>query len=277
MPIKMGNVYVGGGCVGNNHDGCTVMKLDLQRDEWTKLPQYNAMYFSMTSLTNRLLLVGGVDLVSPNRTNQIALFVSGRWTNPYPPMRIARQDPTVVSFRNYIIVIGGLDGQGMNTSSVEVLDVSSKRWYIADLLPKPKSQISASLIENTLYCMGGWDCTGYGTKTVHKVDLNDLIKKAVFKQAVPGLWQVIEDIPLKDSSPVCVGRSLLAVGGYDSCGIPSSSIYLYQQGAWVKVGDMPTARFNCTCSVLSSGEVIVAGGYNESSSISSAVNFLSIL
>ncbi len=67
MPIKMGTsvqsvvigdtVYVGGGGAGNDRDRCTVMKLE--QDQWTKLPEYTAMYFAMTSLANRLVLVGG--------------------------------------------------------------------------------------------------------------------------------------------------------------------------------------------------------------------------
>ena len=41
-------VYVGGGYRSNNYRGsCTVMKLDLQQDKWTKLPQYSAMYYAL--------------------------------------------------------------------------------------------------------------------------------------------------------------------------------------------------------------------------------------
>ena len=45
----------------------------------------------------------------------------------------------------------------------------------------------------------------------------------------------------------------------------------------MKVGDLPTARYRCTCSVLPSGEVIVAGGRTEiySNSIQT-VDFFSI-
>ena len=109
------------------------------------------------------------------------------------------------------------------------------------------------------------------------VDLKDLIAKAVFKQATPTLWQSIEDTIFGCSAPLSVGESLLAVGGWDDHYKPSSSIHLYQPDTrrWVKVGDLPTARYHCTCSVLPNGEVNVAGGFNGSSSIST-VDFLSI-
>ena len=288
MPIKMGapvqsvvigqSVYVGGGGAVNSRDSCTVMKLNLQRDEWTKLPQYSAKYFAMSSFANQLVMMGGRDPVTQKPTNQIAVFTSGRWTNPYPPMNIARSSSTAVSCNNYIIVAGGRDDLVRTSSSVEMLDVPLLRWYIAESLPSPRAAVKSTLIGNTLYLLGGLDHTSCSTKMVHKVDLNELITKAVSKQATPTLWQVISDTPLKFSAPLNVGGSLLAVGGWDDRYNPSSSIHLYQPDTmrWVKVGDLPTARDNCTCSVLPSGEVIVAGGQAGSYKYLSTVDFLSI-
>ena len=272
MPIKMGysvqsvvigdTVYVGGGTAINGRDMCTVMKLE--QDQWTKLPEYTAKYFAMTSLANRLVLVGGKDPRNNQPTNQLAVFESGEWTHPYPPMNIARSFSTAVSFNNHIIVAGGDDDKGRTLSSVEVLDVASRRWYIAQSLPNPRSILKSTLIGNTLYLMGGWDHTGI-TKTVHHVDLNELIAKAHSNLDTPTLWQTLQEVPLVFSAPLSIGRSLLAVDGRDDRANPSSSIHLYQPDTrrWVKVGDLPTARHNCTCSVLPSGEVIVAGGQTE--------------
>ena len=268
-------MYVGGGGAGSDRDQCTVMKLDLQRDEWTKLPQYSNKYFAMTSYANELVLVGGCKPVTFKQTDKIAVFASGRWTNSYPPMNTARQSSTAVCVNNHIIVAGGVDYQGL-TSSVEVLDVTSRRWYIAESLPNPRYLLKSTLIGNTVYLMGGDDNTT-STKVVHKVDLNELITKAVSKQATPTLWQSIEDTPLKQSAPLNVGGSLLAVGGRNDRFSPSSSIHLYQPDTrrWVKVGDLPTAQWNCTCSLLPSGEVIVAGGCSGSPG-NTPVEFLSI-
>ncbi|XP_064407286.1 uncharacterized protein LOC135352078 isoform X3 [Halichondria panicea] len=258
MPIEMGDsvqsvvigdtVYVG---AYNDRDRCTVMKLE--QDQWTKLPEYTAKWFAMTPLANRLVLVGGNDPRKNKPTNQLAVFESGEWTHPYPPMNIARIFSTAVSFSNHIIVAGGRDDKG-RTSSVEVLDVASRRWYIAQSLPNPRSELKSTLIGNTLYLMSA-------TKTVYHVDLNELVAKAVSNLDTPTLWQTLQEVPLLYSAPLSIGRSLLAVGGWDGNN-PSLSIHLYQPDTrrWVKVGDLPTARYNCTCSVLPSGDVIVAGG-----------------
>ncbi len=267
MPIKMSTtvqsvvigdtVYVGGGGGGDAGNDCIVMKL--KHNHWTKLPEYTAKWFAMTLLANQLVLVGGLTR-NVKRTNQLSVFKSGEWTHPYPPMNIVRHSSTAVSFNNHIIVAGGYD-KGP-TSSVEVLDVASRRWYIAQSLPNPRSDLKSTLIGNTLYLMGGYDHTTGATKTVHHVDLNELIAKALSNLDTPTLWQTIEDTPLEYSAPLSIGRSLLAVGGVDDKRNPSSWIHLYQPDTrrWVKVGDLPTARYNCTCSVLPSGKVIVAGG-----------------
>ena len=109
--------------------------------------------------------------------------------------------------------------------------------------------------------MGGFDHTG-ATKTLHHVDLNELTVEAPSNLDTPTLWQTLQEVPLMKSAPLSIGRSLLAVGGEDDRDSPSSSIHLYQPDTrrWVKVGDLPIARHSCTCSVLPSGEFVVAGG-----------------
>ncbi|XP_064407308.1 uncharacterized protein LOC135352081 isoform X10 [Halichondria panicea] len=284
MPIKMGysvqsvvigdTVYVGGGIADNDRNRCAVMKLE--QDQWTKLPEYTAKWFAMTSLANRLVLVGGNDPRKNKPTNQLAVFESGEWTHPYPPMNIARIFSTAVSFSNHIIVAGGRDDKG-RTSSVEVLDVASRRWYIAQSLPNPRSELKSTLIGNTLYLMGGYDHTS-PTKTVHHVDLDELIAKALSNLDTPTLWQTLQEAPLVLSAPLSIGRSLLAVGGRDDRENLSLLIHLYQPDTrrWVKVEDLPTARYSCTCSVLPSGEVIVAGGQTKPFTIIQTVDFFSI-
>ncbi len=230
-------VYVGGSTRSNRTDIYTVMKLE--QAQWTKLPKYTAKRFAMTSLANRLVLVGGDEGKKYKRT--LAVFESGNWTYSYPPMNIGRSYSTAVSFNNHIIVAGGTRDKGY-TSSVEVLDVASRRWYTAQSLPNRRSNLQSTLIGNTLYLMGGRDHTG-PTKTVHHADLNELIAKALSNLDTPTLWQTIEDTPLVYSAPLSIRRSLLAVGGQDDNLYPNSSIHLYEPDTreWVKVGNLSTA------------------------------------
>ena len=296
MPIKMGStvqsvvigysVYVGGGNADSVEDRHTVMKLDLQQDVWQKLPQSKTRSFAMISHANQLVLVGGDDQLTQTVSKQIAVFESGKWTHPDPPMNIARVCATALSFNDFIIVTGGrtqLKSKYYDLSSsdsVEVLDVRSGRWYIAEPICSKQAEMRSTQVGDIFYIIGGQIQQG-SNKEVYKVNLNELITKAVSKQATPTLWQTIQNIPLRNSTPLHVGRCLLAVGGNagDLLDKPRSSIYLYNPDTrrWVIVGDMPTPRFNCSCSVLPSGEVIIAGGQTGSGEwINIIVDFVSI-
>ena len=265
--VVLGNkVYIGGGGTGSGRDACTVMVYDIQRDTYSTLP-YNAFWFAMTALNDQLVLAGGRDLTSRKPTNQIAVLQSDKWTRPYPPMTIARYSSTAVSFNNHIIVAGGRDHQHRRISSVEVLDVTSNRWCIVDPLPVVRSEMKSVIVGDMCYIMGGLD-HAY-RKVVHSVNLRELTEKGVSMAtslATPkpvSLWQTedVDDTPLFYSAPLVLKQSILAVGGHDDIDV-STSIHLYQSGTrrWVKVGDLPTARSYCTCSVLPNGQVLIAGG-----------------
>ena len=266
--VVLGNkVYIGGGDARSDRDARTVMVYDIQRDSYSALPQYNAKYFAMTALNDQLVLAGGT---SRKPTDQIAVFQSDKWTYPYPPMSIARRSSTAVSFNNHIIVAGGRDDQGRRISSVEVLDVTSNRWCIADPLPVVRSSMKSVVVGDMCYIMGGVDHTSSRTKVVHRVNLRELTENAVSMATRPvSLWQTEEDTPLFYFAPLVLKQSLLAVGGRDDNSDASTSIHLYQSGTrrWVKVGGLPTARSHCTCSVLPNGQVLIAGGWDNSYSL----------
>ena len=69
--------------------------------------------------------------------------------------------------------------------------------------------------------------------------------------------------------------SLLAVGGKDKDGKAVTAIHHYQPdtGVWVKVGDLPSPRYDCTCSMTTDREVLVAGGWDEHKNRTKRVDF----
>ena len=89
------------------------------------------------------------------------------------------------------------------------------------------------------------------TKQVFQVSLPAITSQAVSQ------WYNLPDTPLEFSAALTANGSLLAVGGRRGQGDYSSAIHLYQpeRGLWVKVGDLPTARFSCSCTLLPSGEM----------------------
>ena len=264
-------VFVGGGTAIRYSDSRTVMMLDLQQDQWTKLPQYNAERFAMTAFDKKLILIGGwVRKGLQGAVKEVAVFESesGKWLYLYPPLNIARYGSTAVSYKNHIVVCGGIGGNALHTtlSSVEVLDMELKIWHTADPLPHPWTKLQSTILASTLYVMGGVDDDSEPTARVCKANLNDLIGNTTpqkAEQASSTLWQSIEDTPYERSAPLGVGGHLLAIGGEPTS--PTSKritpIYLYQPDTkrWVKVETVENLGLsNCTCTQLN-GNIFMTG------------------
>ena len=76
------------------------------------------------------------------------------------------------------------------------------------------------------------------------------------------IWKEIHGHHLIQSAPLSVSGFLLAVGGQDKDDKTVTAIHLYQPDTeeWVKVGDLPSPRHNCTCAMIADKEVLVVGG-----------------
>ena len=260
-------VYIGGGYVSSDRENRTVMVYDPKQDSYDTLPPYTCKWFSMAVVNNQLVLVGGKDVQTDTVTNQLGVWneQSKRWTHLLPPMTTACHSHLVVTHNNrWLVVMGGYDDK-THLSRVEILDTDSTQWYHAASLPQPLSHALPAIIGNMCYLLGGFAEGGAASQNVFSVCLDDLISQAVSQPAsarapsTPSTWQSLPNTPLDCSTALAFNGSLLAVGG-DMVG--STAIYHYQPSSrsWVKAGELPTERSTCTCTVLPSGDLYVAGG-----------------
>ena len=261
-------MYIGGGGSSSGM-GQTVMVYDPKQDSYDTLPPYTCIWFSMAVVNNQLVLVGGTTVQTYKGTNKLGVWneQSKRWTHPLPPMTIGCGSPSVATHNNrWLVVMGGYDDKTY-LSRVEILDTDSTQWYHAASLPQPLSRSLSAIIGNMCYLLGGFTKGGTASQKVFSVCLDDLISQAASKPAsasappAPSPWQSLPDTPLNCSTALAFNGALLAVGGGEIWG--STAIYHYQPSSrsWVKAGELPTKQSTCTCTVLPSGDLYVAGGY----------------
>ena len=264
VAVVNNKVYIGGGNASSDKESQTVIVYDPQHDSYDTLPPYTYQSFSMAVVNNQLVLVGGVGVRTYKKTNQLGVW-NGQWTHPLPPMTTARSAASVVAHNNrWLVVIGGRGDDGGLLSCVEILDTSeSRQWYRATPLPHSCAQVLPVTIGNMCYLLGGFTTRAAPSKKVLSVCLDSLITQAVSQPAgasappTSSPWQALPDTPLDYSTALSFNGALLAVGGWGS-----QDIYHYQPSSksWIKAGELPTERRHCTCTVLPSGEVFVAGG-----------------
>ena len=240
--------------IAERYGSRVILRYDPHSNKFTQLPLYQYCYFTMTELTHQLVMVGGVDVSTRKTTNTVAVYSSSqrRWTHPYPPMSTPRSYPAVATYQQHLVVAGGSDDSGTYIATVEILDTTLRQWLSASGLPVSCSRMSAAITHGTLYLLGG----SLG-KQVFSVSLSALTQT----DKPPAQWRTFSDAPLKDSTAIAVHGSLLAVGG-SHIRQRSSAIHVYNQekSVWNKVGDLPAERTYCACSLLPSGEILVAGG-----------------
>ena len=264
------NVYIGGGDGYTSSESQTVMLYKIHSGSWAMLLSTGKKWFSMAAVNDQLVLIGGKRLSPKGATNELAVWDEGlqSWTNPLPAMPTARHSASVVAYQGWLVVAGGDNGYNVCLNKVELLDTHSQNWFESSSLPKGCSTMSSVVSGNMWYLSGGIS-TLHVNQHVFSVCLDELISQAVWQPGThPAVaiswtmspWQILTDTPIKNSTLIVLHGGLLTIGGDNS-----SAIHLYQPSSrnWVKIGDLPTKRSQCTVVLLPNGEIFVAGGQNE--------------
>ena len=268
------SVYVGGGWTGLfGDDGYYIQVFNMKTQNWSRLPRYEYRYFAMTVINHHLTLVGGV---GRKVTNQLAVYEpsSQQWTYPYNPMPTPRDHPAVLMYDIWLLLAGGYDASFTDLATVELFNTSTNQWLATSSLPTPCGWLTSAIVDNYGYLV-------MSSKQVFRVSLPDIVSQTVNQSTSksPTLWCRLPDTPLLYSTAISLGGYLLAVGGSHDNYTRSTDIHLYQPESeqWTKVGDLPNVRYYCSCVVLPSGELLVAGGSESSVQPTSRVDVASVL
>ena len=270
MPFKMsryiqsvevdGTLYVGGGVSDKDEDDYRVIAYSMQSYKWHTLPPYSARNFAMTTINNKLILVGGYH--NDTEVNQLGVWKtdSNQWTRPFPAMPTPRQSPSATSYKHWLVVAGGL-GEG-SLSTVGVLDIDNKQWSTAPSTPTTWDSMKSTIIGDTWYLMGGRQDFFTDTTDVYSVSLEALVSHSASDSSK--IWNKIAPNNCELSSPLSLGGSLLALGGRDikECHVSTIQRYVPETNTWVPIRELPHPLQNCTC-IMVAGRLHVFGGYSE--------------
>ncbi len=260
-------MYAGGGWTDRHEDVYIVMAYNIQSCQWHTLPPYSTMRFAMTTINNKLVVVGGINREDSD-SSELGVWQpdSNQWTHPFPPMSTPRRLPSATSYKHWLVVAGGYHGVCLQT--VEVLDVSNMQWSTEPSTPTPWVIMKSTTIGDAWYLMGGvcgdqWQ----NSPDVYSVSLEALVSHSSSDSS--NIWNKLPSLDCADSCPLNIGGSLLAVGGVDLKSeelVSTIQRYVPETNTWVQAGQLPHAVYDCTC-IMTSDNVHVMGGDDGNSKL----------
>ena len=266
-------------------------------DTWTVLPEVPVKQYITTVLDGQLIVVGGVDKGSsiPAVVDTIMAWdsKSQEWIQPYPPLPTPLFRFGCNGYKHYLIVAGGLNQSAASNSAVYILDIHIKQWYEASPLPFEGNTARSAIIGETLYITFLYHSLMTSSKSITSVSLPALITSATSaKNHDSTIWKALPDLPFYISTLFSIGNMLVTIGGRLEGSLSSlfeimklkstkicADIHVYNPhtNQWVKVGELPELVYDCSCTMLPSGKLLVAGGKTTTDEESHSVYVAAIL
>ena len=253
-----GKVYIGGGhAEGSDYK---ILEYTIEGGQWREI-ETPVTFFGMAVINSQVIITGGQGR-GGSPTNQVWVLdgLTNTWTQPFPAMPTARMWSSVVGYKRWVLVVGGLFKK-----CVEVLDTKSKQWFIASPLPSNAERCRPYLtvIQDVLYVVWGESAVSVSIPMLISDAMSQSQASDSNNEPRPTEWQSLPDTPTSRPAITSFHGYLLTVGAWRS---PSSSIsmYLPHTEQWLPVAQLPSPREDCTCVVLpDTEEMMVIGGWDE--------------
>ena len=289
-----GCIYYGGGTsdVSNEFESegdYYIQCYEESSNVWSTLPMLPICWFGMGSLNGELVTVGGQyedDCYEIAVTNACFVYCedSQTWEQSIQPMPTARESPSVISYKSYLIVAGGCIC-AERTNAVEIYNSDTSQWNATQGLPSSCTDISATIYNDKVFLLGGRRADSTYTCVSYSAVIDELIPKStVTKQTSESvkremnIWKTLPNPPAYHSSMLVLSDMIVALGGKNSQqdSLPTKCLFAYSLSAdsWIYIGDLPCPVLGVATVPLSSAEFFVVGGIDENGDrISTAQKF----
>lgn len=237
------------------------MAYNTQSCKWDTLTPYKTRWFAMIAMNKKLILVGG-RARDYSYSSELGEWQpeGNQWVHPYPAMPTPRREPSVTSYKNWLVVAGGWNECCLQ--AVEVLDVMNMQWSTGPSTPVPWMAMKSATIGDSWYLMRGC-CGDLGyVPDVFSVSLEALVSRSVSETSK--VWRKLPPLNSSLSCPLNISRSLVAVGGRDmKSKKPVFTIqrYVPETNTWIQIGQLPHALYTCSC-IMTSDKLYVMGGWD---------------
>lgn len=260
-----GKVIVAGGVISG---GLTILKQTQLYDPsnptlWPSAAWLNTARYSHTAtlLANGMVLVAGGTGASGVPLASVELY--GPTTNTWSAaasLANTRVNHTATLLSNGKVLVVGGAGAGVGVlASAELYDPVTNAWTAAGTLTNARFGHTATLLPNgKVLVAGGCNCVN----ALASVELYDPATNAWSSVASLNTARTYHTATLLTNGMVLVAGGEM-MGGVNGSGVfASSELYDPSSNTWSAAGNLATARFDHTATLLTNGMVLVAGGVN---------------
>jgi WD40 repeat protein len=234
-------------------------------------PTSGPMSMARTGQTATLLPDGDV-LVAGGGTRTADLYDPSTSTfTATGSMSVARTSATATLLPDgEVLVAGGADNRGRQLDSAELYDPATGTWSATGSMRTPRSGHTATLLPDGKVLVAGGGCNHHGD--CNAGSFLDNLTSAELYNPKTGTWSATGSMRFGRqyfTATLLGDGDVLASGGFSSCDDDFCSdnrqaeLYDPKTGTWSATGSMHVAREQFTATLLTDGDVLVAGGLNE--------------
>ena len=275
--LHQGTVLVAGGLGANNASTVIAELYDPKTGSWSSVGNMSTPRTSHTAtlLHNGMVLVtGGFDQMAcfPNCTPTVLATAelydlkTATWSATGSMTSARAQHTATLLHDGKVLVAGGFSNSEV-LSSAEIYDPKSGVWSPTGSMINARFSHTANQLHNGgPLASGGYDNLGSALATAELYDQKTGTWSATGSMHVPR--GVHGAVLLHDGS-------VLVAGGINAPfplptgfpGLASAELYDPKTGAWTTTGNMTSARFAHTLTLLHNGDVLAAGGEDMDASV----------
>ena len=257
-------MYVTAGSAPDDNTYYNLYCYNTNTDQWTVLPQPGHIFGILHMLDDKLTIFGGDDPVTKKTLKKVTTYNNdtNRWCSEYPDMLNIRFKPGVITYNNYVIVMGGNCSADNIHDSIEIMDYHHElQWKnVSVKLPVPmwaiKPTISGDNITIVGYSHAGGRNSGY-----YQIAIKEILDQPLSTSATSNKWKKLSYAQYYDTATVPCSNPPVIIGG-DVKGVITCDITLYDssKNSWRKVDSLTSARKHVGVALLNNNSIIVIGG-----------------
>ena len=275
VAVSGNNVYaLGAG--GPDEDSHEVFRYDILTNQWDKLPTTKHRHGILHIIDQKLTIFGGSDPVTRECHNKVSTYdeSTNSWYKCYPDMMHNRHTPGVISYNDYVIVMGGNSSLDTYHDSIEIMNYHHQlQWKEVSIhLPVTMRGIQLSISGGNITIVGYSTATGR-YNACHQIPVQDVISSLDQPLSTDSTWKE-KSATIWNTSTVPYSNPPVIIGGSSSDGtVSTSDVSLYDSSinSWRKVDSLTSARCSVGVALLNSNSIIVIGGTSGGGSVEGAM------